>query len=465
MTLHPLFVSGGAANRVGFVFFGDGYTESEKDVFLSDATRLARDLSTNQTFASVGPLLNFYAAFSPSIESGIGVGGVPKDTVYGLYRDGTELRAIYTSKPDVAKASCDSLGEMCDYPILLGNDPLYGGLGGPYSITTASVLNGALVLRHELGHSIISVGEEYDGGYAYYGPNSSPNLTAPFKWSHWLSTTGDTPRHERAIMPLQAYPWTMLNHTLPFRARFTSAGTYSRHLVRFSLSGLPLKDHLRVTLDDADIGWTPREDVGIDRWHYDIRRPEPLQAGEHEVAFWLGHDADEKIAQLCSVEILEYGNEDEFDATPGVISAFPTFSLDNLTTYRPTNEQCLMRLTTQSEFCKPCLEGLWLSLLTRIDLIDALRFRRIEHSSHLMAELELVPLGKLRRNQSMLEGETYEITWRKGGNVIPSASNSTSLDFSPSDGDGVYEVDVVLHTPEVRRDIEGHVYLDLNVVL
>lgn len=32
------------------------------------------------------------------------------------------------------------------------------------SIITASELNGPLVLRHELGHSLIAVGEEYDGG-------------------------------------------------------------------------------------------------------------------------------------------------------------------------------------------------------------------------------------------------------------------------------------------------------------
>jgi hypothetical protein len=31
-------------------------------------------------------------------------------------------------------------------------------------VITASALNGPLVLRHELGHSLIPVGEEYEGG-------------------------------------------------------------------------------------------------------------------------------------------------------------------------------------------------------------------------------------------------------------------------------------------------------------
>jgi hypothetical protein len=65
------------------------------------------------------------------LQSGIGVGGQPKDTVYGLYRDGTELRGVYYDKPEVARAACQSTN--CDYPILLGNDPFYGGLGGTFT--------------------------------------------------------------------------------------------------------------------------------------------------------------------------------------------------------------------------------------------------------------------------------------------------------------------------------------------
>ncbi len=65
-------------------------------------------------------------------------------TPFGLYRDGTELRGVYYSKPEVAREACFSLGSQCDYPILMGaclrssctriangvrigNDPLYGG--------------------------------------------------------------------------------------------------------------------------------------------------------------------------------------------------------------------------------------------------------------------------------------------------------------------------------------------------
>lgn len=45
----------------------------------------------------------------------------------------------------------------------VGNDGLYGGLGGEFTVITASEINGPLVLRHELGHTLIDEGDEYDG--------------------------------------------------------------------------------------------------------------------------------------------------------------------------------------------------------------------------------------------------------------------------------------------------------------
>ena len=47
--------------------------------------------------------------------------------------------------------------------LMIGNDGLYGGLGGDFTVITASEINGPLVLRHELGHSLIKEGDEYDG--------------------------------------------------------------------------------------------------------------------------------------------------------------------------------------------------------------------------------------------------------------------------------------------------------------
>ena len=83
MSLH---ISGLSSNRVNLVFFSDGCmyttycavyrfifgirtdTPDEQSKFMDDAARLAEDIIGNQTFSTVKPLLNIWAAFSPSNE-------------------------------------------------------------------------------------------------------------------------------------------------------------------------------------------------------------------------------------------------------------------------------------------------------------------------------------------------------------------------------------------------------------
>ena len=58
------------------------------------------------------------------------MGGRAKDTVFGLYRDGTELRGIYCGNPNTAVETCKLTGDdACEFPSMIGNDPYYGGLG------------------------------------------------------------------------------------------------------------------------------------------------------------------------------------------------------------------------------------------------------------------------------------------------------------------------------------------------
>jgi hypothetical protein len=52
----------------GRAFLHSTDTEEEESKFLADAERLALDISANQTFATVKPLLNIWAAFTPSNE-------------------------------------------------------------------------------------------------------------------------------------------------------------------------------------------------------------------------------------------------------------------------------------------------------------------------------------------------------------------------------------------------------------
>ena len=181
---------------------------------------------------------------------------------------------------------------------------------------TNSVANGPLILRHELGHSIILVGEEYDGGFAYFGVNAADDANA-IGWTHWLTIPSSsieratTPRIERSVMPMQTYPWTLLNTTAPWSVTFDSAGTYSKYLVRFSLSGLPERGDVKVRIDGRDLGWEPKEGIGMDRWHYDFLVEEGLAGGSHELVFELVNGEREGAAQLCNAEVIEYGDDGE----------------------------------------------------------------------------------------------------------------------------------------------------------
>lgn len=190
-------------------------------------------------------------------------------------------------------------------------------------VITSSLANGPLVLRHELGHSVIDVGEEYDGGFAYFGVNAADIATEPISWSHWLSASEsgnaafpaalNSQRVERSVMPLQDYAWTMLNISAPWTTSFDSSGRYSKFIVRFSLSGVPSSTDLHVELDGVDLQWVPRKDIDLDRWHYDLGQGRgPLSAGPHEVKFTLKNEQLNGTAQLCSVEILEFGDDGEY---------------------------------------------------------------------------------------------------------------------------------------------------------
>ncbi|TRM65431.1 IgA peptidase M64-domain-containing protein [Schizophyllum amplum] len=463
LEIRGLSTSGDSANRVDMIFFADGYTEDEKNKFFDDAGWLSEEITANVTFNTVKPLLNFWAAFTPSNESGVGTNGTQLDTVYGLYRPGTELRGVYVGKEDIARAACDSLGDQCDHPVIIGNSDLYGGIGGDIVTITPSKANGASILRHESGHNIIGIGEEYDGieDGGYFGRNTLLSLDDPIPWQAWLTeptSNGSMPRVERAVMPLQNYAWTLLNTTKPWAQSFVSSGTFASYVLRISISGTPAASDLRVEIDGEDVGWTPHEGVGMDRYFYDVYSEEPLSGGTHEVSFTLLNASLEGSAQMCSVEIMEYGSEEHFHSEPGYYGLFPSYTDTNTTAYRPTNEDCVMRQVTTPNYCNVCLEGMWNNLLAEISLIDGVN--ETCSGSTKTVKVALVPLAQLRTDPIDAE-ESLTIAWKKDGAAIASAANQTSVALDGEDAVGVYTVAVWYETSEVRT-MDDEAYFSAN---
>lgn len=114
-----------------------------------------------------------------------------------------------------------------------------------------------------------------------------------------------------------------------------------------------------------------------------------------------------------------------------------------------------MRIVTTPNFCSACVEGLWHSLLKRVDLID-----NITTTCQLTPfgtwkrtfELSLVPIGQFREDETNA-AESYKIEWKKDGKPISKYENETVLEVSGSEG-GEWEVEVMFETEEVRVDPE-----------
>ncbi|WVQ80565.1 hypothetical protein IAT38_002670 [Cryptococcus sp. DSM 104549] len=391
MVLYSLHVSGAKEDKVNLMFFADGYTPEEEDKFVKDATRLKDDIvSEDGAMNHVSHLLNIWATFVPSMQSGIGAHDKPlKGAAFGLYRPGAELRAVFVNRPRRARAACrwyrDGKGDEggCDQPILLGNDPLYGGLGGEFTIITASELNGPLVLRHELGHSLIPVGEEYEGGYAYFGVNSDKHKRLDnLKWRDFLSTPKEV-RIEDARVPLQMYPWHDLDES-DWAVNFTSSSSldhdrlqYPTALLRASLSSIPSPSHISITLNgqflDLSDGFPSDWNNSLDRRWLEVPLEEwhGLQAGDNVIEVKLSEEGRRATAgqggkMITSLEVVEYGGDDRFNHTEGFVGAFPTYAMNGHVTLRPTNEACLMRKVNHPTFCPVCAHFLRESLENQI---------------------------------------------------------------------------------------------------
>ncbi|KAG0235517.1 hypothetical protein BGW42_005130 [Actinomortierella wolfii] len=458
--VRQLVYSGPPKNRIDMVLMGDGYTANEREKFFNDMQRLVDEMFVGETFQSVLPLFNIWAVYKESRESGIGVNGRWKDTAFKLYRDGTELRGVYTADPRAARRACKLTGPYaCDFPSLIGNDPYYGGLGGEFVISTSSNKSGTIVLRHEMFHSMGEAGEEYDGGQVYAGVNAERWSWRNPKWKHWL--TDAEPREEQNAIRVQDYAWYNLANG-PYKIKFVSDGQWQRWSLKISHSGVDQDDSLEVYLDGVQLPW--KSPGGMDRDFSEWFGDKGFSVGEHELEFRQGHaynnrtsddEKDRPIRQLCSVTLHEFAGEDKYRFDNSVISAYPTYDIRNRRTWRPSNEFCLMRNMTSVHLCSVCQEGLWLKLLNKMSLLDDVHVEceTDEDEGHIFnVKADLVPLGQFRKDQSKRsKDERYEIRWYRNGAHQPEYDDKVSL---KNVKEGLWEIRTEFKTSEVRKDTQ-----------
>lgn len=442
--------TGDPANRIDVVFMGDGYTANQQTQMDKDNQRLVDDMFADVTFSQYLPVFNIWSVYRPSTETGIGVGGKPKNTAFGLYRDGTELRGVYCSKTSAARDACKATGpNACDFPSLIGNDPYYGGLGGEFTISTQSPTSGTIVLRHEMGHNFVRVGEEYDGGQVYSGVNHSPlSQGTNVPWKSWLQAPLQAV--EQAEIRVQSYAWYDLAKGA-YTINFQSDGKYARWLMRYSVSGCDTQDSLSITLDGAEIPWKTRST--LDRCLEEVYSDIPLAAGAHTLIFrqLTSPQPGRPIRQLCSVTLHEYKAEPEFHWDDlNYVGAFPTWRQGmSKVGYRPTNEKCLMRNMTSNVFCPICYEGMWMQFFAVISAIDQVVVQCGE-VGQANIRLFTVQLGQLRPGGPE-PGEFLQVRWFWQSQAMPEYNDKFEIQ-APALNSGEWRVDVQYITRAVRYD-------------
>jgi hypothetical protein len=150
---------------------------------------------------------------------------------------------------------------------------------------------------------------------------------------------------------------------------------------------------------------------------------------------------------IASIDIHEFGSEDEFVIDNDHVSAYPTFDYLGRKTFRPTNAGCLMRNMTHAGFCSVCKEGMWHQFMARISLIDSLQV-----TTDRTAILETLRLGNQREAGNEVEGEQLQIRWYHAGvDQIQYHDLLTIPNIAP----GAWRVVVRLVTPEVHEDPNG----------
>jgi hypothetical protein len=440
--LFTIVESGSSQNRIDLVFMGDGYTQAERQKFISDIQRIVNDMFVGDTFASYLPVFNVYAVFRASNESGIGRNDRPKDTAYGLYREGNTLRAIFPTNTTALRASCRA-APGCDYPVVIANDPNYGGLGGEFAISTSSETSGTVVLRHELGHNFGRVGEEYDGG-GYFGANNSSSV-ASLKWKHW--TTDAVTRAEPSKARFLGWPWHNLSSG-PYSTTFSCDANYPHASINLSASGLPNADSLKIELDGQVL---PYVGPGTDDRSFHTYESEGFGAGNHTLKFTqMESDTNNWVS---SIAIHEYAADYHFDED--YIGAYPVFSQSgSVAGFRPTHETCLMRNMQSTSFCKVCQENNWLEFFQRVKMIDSIS--SANSGANTTVTLQTQKLGQFRSASggftSTQDPGAVQIRWSRNGVAVPELNDQTVWTKATTDVRGNWAVDVSFVTPEVRKD-------------
>lgn len=201
----PLINTGDSAHRVDIVIVAEGYTQAEREKFLSDARSFldnflgSQNARLNSPFSNYQGFFNASAVFFASNQSGTDQpnNNIAVDTYFNATQHGADGRLLYGDSSKVMSELAMALPNNAqELIIVLVNTPLYGGAGGAIAWASAGSSAASELALHEIGHSFADLQDEYvDAEVAKSFPLSSqsfknsPHVTDSLNripWSDWL---------------------------------------------------------------------------------------------------------------------------------------------------------------------------------------------------------------------------------------------------------------------------------------
>jgi hypothetical protein len=201
-TIQQLLNNGPNDKRINIVFLSEGYTASQLNQYIVDATNNLNSFLNTPPHSLYKKFFNAFAISIASIDSGSDhpSRNESRNTYFNSTYDSygiARLISLTTEGSNNASALLQTLMPEYDIVIIIVNDAEYGGSGGAFAITSVNS-NALEIVVHELGHSFAGLGDEYPDAYPGYPEIEEPNTTKEtirekIKWNSWIANSTPIP--------------------------------------------------------------------------------------------------------------------------------------------------------------------------------------------------------------------------------------------------------------------------------
>jgi hypothetical protein len=208
-TYVPGYYNGPSENRIDLLIIAEGYSGTQDQLFQTHVNNLVAGIFNEEPFKEYKRYFNVIRLFTVSTDSGadhpeFGVevntsfdasfnyvpGSNPPSYRYLQVGDTTRLNNVLNTLQPTSR----------DLVLVLVNDLQYGGTGG--SVAIVSQGSGSDVIKHEYGHTLGLLADEYDYDFSC-NPNGpfEPNIwnstdLQSIPWKHWINANTPIPTPE-----------------------------------------------------------------------------------------------------------------------------------------------------------------------------------------------------------------------------------------------------------------------------